>query len=320
MHAEVESTQRLRFGDGSPVRAASAVSRLGDGWLVAQDDAVHGAWWRPAGVEQLRLLPSRQGHDVFASSSGTKHLKPDLEAACVVPHSGGHAVLLLGSGSADGRTSAVLVVDDPGGPRVVHADLAPLYDAVARALGLDRGLLNLEGACTLDGVLRWFHRGSTAAGAPSSSVDLELAPLIASLVEGAPLDRVAPHSPRHYDLGEVDGVGLAVTDAVALPDGRVLVSAAAEDTPNPVDDGPVVGTALALLHGDDVLGVAPLPEVEGAPHKVEGIALVDPEGSGPLRLLAVVDDDDEHAASTALRLRVTLDGPGARPAVAGSAP
>jgi SAM-dependent methyltransferase len=298
VHAEVESADRLRFADGSPVRAASAVSRLGDGWLVAQDDAVHGAWWRPGGV---------QGHEVFASSTGTKHLKPDLEAACLVPHRGGQAVLLLGSGSGRGRTTAVLVRDGPGGPHVVSADLAPLYDAVARELGVPRDVLNLEGACLLDGVLRWFHRGSTAAEAPSSSADLDLAALLAAVTGGGPLGQVVPRSPRRYDLGEVDGVGLAVTDAVALPDGRVLVSAAAEDTPNPVDDGPVVGTALALLDGDDVLGVAPLPEVGDEPHKVEGIALVHPTPSGPLRLLAVVDDDDETAASTALRLRVALD-------------
>ena len=43
----------------------------------------------------------------------------------------------------------------------------------------------------------------------------------------------------------VAGVGLAVTDAVALPDGLVLVSAAAEDSPSTYDDGPVVGSALA---------------------------------------------------------------------------
>ena len=43
---------------------------------------------------------------------------------------------------------------------------------------------------------------------------------------------------RRYDLGAVDDVTLAVTDAVALADGRVLVSAASEDTPNAVDDGP----------------------------------------------------------------------------------
>ncbi len=38
MRVELESVERLRFADGSPVRAASAVAPFGDGFLVAQDD------------------------------------------------------------------------------------------------------------------------------------------------------------------------------------------------------------------------------------------------------------------------------------------
>jgi hypothetical protein len=98
-------------------------------------------------------------------------------------------------------------------------------------------------------------------------------------------------------------VALAVTDAVALPDGRVLVSAAAEDTPNAVDDGPVVGAALALLDGDRVTDVAPLPESGSGAYKVEGLAVREVTGDG-VRLLAVVDADDPDAAS--VRLDLTL--------------
>ena len=47
---------------------------------------------------------------------------------------------------------------------------------------------------------------------------------------------------RRYDLGTVAGVGLAITDAISLSGGLVLVSAAAEDSPSTYDDGPVVGS------------------------------------------------------------------------------
>jgi hypothetical protein len=108
---------------------------------------------------------------------------------------------------------------------------------------------------------------------------------------------------RRYDLGAVHGVPLAVTDAVALPDGRILVSAAAEDTPDPVNDGPVVAAALALLDDDRVEDIAVLPQEGDAAQKVEGLALesVEPDG---VRLLAVVDADDPHTPSTLLHLRV----------------
>ncbi|MFG1923220.1 DUF6910 family protein [Cryptosporangium sp. NPDC048952] len=109
----------------------------------------------------VRVVEPVNGLEFFSSAAGTKHVKPDFEAACAV---GGEGVLLLGSGSAAGRTRASLVT--PSGAFTV-ADLAPVYRVVADALGVGDGQLNLEGA------------------------------------------------------------GLAVTDAVALADGRVVVSAAA---------------------------------------------------------------------------------------------
>ena len=84
MRIAVIGTDPLRIGDGTPVRAASAVARLGDGWLVAQDDSTHGAWWRSGALDRVRIFAPVEGHDVFDEAAGTKHLKPDLEAACEV--------------------------------------------------------------------------------------------------------------------------------------------------------------------------------------------------------------------------------------------
>ena len=299
LSVEVVSRRRLRFPDGSPVRAASAVAPFGDGWLVAQDDAAHAAWVRPSGVTPIRVVPPVQGHDVFSSASGTKHLKPDFEAACAVEP----GVLLLGSGSTDRRMRVALVTLEEE-PRV--AELPQVYARVAEVLGLDLAALNLEGACLVGESLRWFSRGNLSAGVPSASVDLPLAPLLAAVTggDGAALPMTRAHQ---YDLGEVDGVGLTVTDAVALAGGRVLVSAAAEDTPNPVDDGPVVASALALLDGDAVRAVLALPDLDGRVAKVEGLALLRETGDGA-RLLAVVDDDDAEAASAELVLDVLWGG------------
>ena len=294
LRTEVLSVTVLRFDDGTPVRAASAVTAYEGGWLVVQDDATHGAWWRDDSISRVRVFPAVEGHDVFSAADGTKHLKPDLEAGCPVP--GG--VLLLGSGSTPARMRGALLAG-PAAP-VQVADLAPLYAAVTAALGLDPALLNLEGACLVGDALRWFHRG--AADVPSASVDVDLAGLLACFRAGGAED-VRVSGLRTYDLGAVDGVALAVTDALALDDGTVLVSAAAEDTPNPYDDGPVVGTALALLDDDGVRAVARLPDVGGEPVKVEGLAprAVRPDG---LEVLAVVDADDPDQPSAALVLDV----------------
>jgi hypothetical protein len=114
MKAEIESVSELRFQDGTPVRSASAIAPLGDGWLVAQDDATHGAWLRgdplsPGRVDRLRVLPPVDGLEVFSEAAGTKHLKPDFEAACEVRVDGEPAVVLLGSGATPARMRASLV-------------------------------------------------------------------------------------------------------------------------------------------------------------------------------------------------------------------
>lgn len=294
MHIELAAAvEELRFPDGSPVRAASAVAPLGDGFLVVQDDATHGAWFRGGSAAAVRLLPPVEGLDHFEEATGTKHLKPDLEAAVVVPEPDGRpALLLLGSGSSPARMrwSRLRLVD--GDPSVEVLDRSPLYGAVAGLLGVDLDVLNMEGACVVDGALRWFHRGLPSAGLPSGSVDLDLA---TGEITG----------PRSYDLGEVDGVGLAITDVVALADGATLVSAAAEDSPNPRDDGPVVGSALVRIEDDVVVDVAPLPLVRGEVAKVEGLMLLDPAAADDVRLLAVVDVDDPAVPSLALSLRLT---------------
>ena len=99
------------------------------------------------------------------------------------------------------------------------------------------------------------------------------------------------------------GVGLAITDAVALPDGRTLVSAAADNTPNAVDDGPVVGVAVALLEDDRTLALAAIPPTGQGVLKVEGLAVLEHLNDG-LRLLAVTDVDEPGTASLELRLRL----------------
>jgi hypothetical protein len=301
---DVAGTSSLTFGDGSPVRAASAIAPFGGGWLIVQDDATHAAWWRAGSVTGVRVVPPVDGLEVFGADAGTKLLKPDFEAACAVTVDGADGVLLLGSGSAPARTRASLVTGGADGPAFAVADLADVYADVAAALGLRAGELNLEGACPVGDRLRWFQRGNLAAGVPSACVDVDLAALLDTVTGRGAGGRVDVGDVRRYDLGTVDGVALAVTDAVALPGGRVLVSAAAEDTPNAVDDGPVVGSALALLDDDGVLATAALPGSAAGAYKVEGLGVSGTTPDG-LRLLAVTDSDDPTAASQCLALSLT---------------
>ena len=295
MRVEVTGRTPLRFADGAPVRAASGVAAYAGGWLVVQDDATHGCVWRAGAGSRLRLFSPVQGHDLFDEASGTKQLKPDLEAVVALPDG---RTLALGSGSTSARMRSVLL--SPA--RIQVAGLAPVYARIAEALEVPADQLNLEGACVVGQSLRWFQRGLPSAGAPTASVDLPLEGLL-DAVSGRPASvRVA--SVRRYDLGGVAGVGLAVTDAVALDQGLVLVSAAAEDAPSTYDDGPVVGSALAVLDGEQLVDTVALPLIDGQVAKVEGLALAGRDGDRT-DLVAVVDADDPAAPSLLLELRVT---------------
>jgi hypothetical protein len=282
----------LRFADGAPVRAASGIAPYDGGWLVVQDDATHACLWREGVGRPVRLFPPVGGREVFDEGSGTKGLKPDVEAALALPD--GRA-LVLGSGSTDARMRSALLA--PGAPPVV-TELGPLYARVARALDVPPDRLNLEGACLVGENLRWFQRGLPSAGVPTGSVDLPLEWLLTDP------NSAEPTAARHYDLGSVSGVGLAVTDALALSDRLVLVSAAAEDSRSTYDDGPVVGSALALLEDDRLADLEELPLLDGAVPKVEGLALA-ADADETLDLVAVVDADDPGVPSLLLELQVT---------------
>ena len=295
MQVRLEGVRPLQFDDGTPVTSASALAPLGGGWLVAQDDATSGAWVRGDRVERLRLLPRVEGLDVF-DEPGTAHLAPGLEAACgLVLASGASGVLLLGSGATDRQRRAVLVADGPE-PSVASAPLDALYDAVARALAVPEGRLDLQGVARNGGVLRWFQRGDLTAGVPSGSVDVDLGALVDAVLHGADPAGVRVREPRTYRLGTLADAELAATDAVALPGGRVLLSAVAGPPP--------VAAALVLLDGEAVLDLAPLPEVAGAVPRVEGLGVVELLDDGA-RLLAVVDADDPAEPSAELALRLT---------------
>jgi len=302
----VFTSDRLRFADGSPVRAASAVVPFGDGHLVVSDDATHAAWFRrgeqPA---RVRLLPPVDGHEVFDEESGTKDLKPDLETACEVSGEGASGVLVMGSGSSPRRMRWCLLRLADSRPDVVVADMAPVYASVATTLDIDPEMLNLEGACVVGSSLRWFHRGLPSAGLMSASVDLDLDEVWAAALGRADAADLRVTRPQHYDLGAVDGVALAITDVVALPGGDVLACAAAEDSPNPRDDGPVTATGLARIRGDRVDEVVPLPRVGGEVLKVEGLMVLDAHEREAV-LLAVTDVDDPDAPSRAVRIVVQL--------------
>ena len=131
----------------------------------------------------------------------------------------------------------------------------------------------------------------------------------------APSDAVA------HELGTAGGGRLNFTDA-CCGHGRLLVTAAAEASPNAVDDGAVVGCALGAFDGV-AFRMPPLVDADGAVFvgkpevgarasllrraaasrlcRRQGIALDARDAS---RAYLIVDKDDETAAAELLVVRL----------------
>lgn len=288
--AREDPTLEARIVSARPlegVRAGSALVRAGSRLLIVQDDAFEACLLDAATGSLERVALRATGQKVNLPSAGPlpKAIKPDFEAAFAHPDG---RIIVLGSGSAPTRVWIASL--DWSNGAVECLDGSDLYATIARALGETP---NIEGVAVIGervggAMLRLFHRG--AGGAPSASVDVPL--------EG--FDRATTATGvRHYDLGRASGIALSITDVArddSAGNGRLIYLAAAEDTPNAIDDGPVVGCALGVLDENGSSKDARftlIREADGSicTRKLEGLAI----GGGVA--LAVSDPDDENRAA-----------------------
>jgi hypothetical protein len=106
---------------------------------------------------------------------------------------------------------------------------------------------------------------------------------------GEPLDDRGLTAVERHDLGDVDGVPLAFTDISALPDGRVVYTAAAEDTSARDRDGAQKGAAVGVL-GERSERVERDAKLEGVRATLDGERIA----------LLLVADPDERATPAPL--------------------
>ena len=263
--------------------AASGLVAVGSKLYVVGDDELGLAIFPIEGGapgEMVRLLPGRLPRDPDLR----KAVKPDFEVLLRLPdgEDGRRSVLLaIGSGSTDKRRRAAMIGLDPdGGVGAVRLlDMAPLFQAIAGAVDE----VNVEGAVVRGSQLLLFNRGNTSR--PDNTV---LAVELDRALQGGVVDILSATSLR---LPSVEEVPLCVTDACALADGSIVLSAVAEDTADAYRDGRLAGSALCILDEELNLvridGLSPLA-------KIEGIHAWRSERA--IEVLAVSDADDPTTA------------------------
>jgi hypothetical protein len=293
------------------VRAASSIARFAGRIALIQDDANFVGLLDPAteALQAVTLPPGAGGLRQFDDLRGNKRHKLDLEACLVAPDEQGRELLVaFGSGSSPLRERVVLLSAGVPEPSVELVEAGELYGRLRSTPAFAGSELNVEGAVYRGGRVLLFNRGNGAPGESAGPVDasceLEWSALLAYL--RAPRRRPAPAPERvtGYELGAIGGLRLTFTDATEVS-GRLLYSAAAEDSPDAVRDGPVAGSAVGVIgRGGARWAALRAPGGELFSGKVEGL-LADP--AAPRRLLAVVDRDDPRVPSELCE--VALDGP-----------
>ncbi|HEX6748611.1 MAG TPA: hypothetical protein VF092_15040 [Longimicrobium sp.] len=315
--ARVVRTVPLRYADGADaafdrpahVRAASGIVRVGGRIAVVQDDANFIALVDPAtGLATAVTLPAGEGGArQFDDERGNKRFKLDLESCVVLRDGEGEMLAAFGSGSTPLRERIVLVrgLDSPE-PELEIVDASELYARLRAETAFAGSELNVEGAAIFRGTLRLFNRGN---GAPrgdlrgvNATCDLDLATLLASLRDPT-LPPPVPRGVVQYELGEIAGFPLTFTDAAVLGD-AILYTATAEDSPDATRDGPVAGSAIGIIRGDEARWCE-AKDGDGRRYagKIEGILPLEPH-----RALVVVDRDEPGTPSELSE--VVLEGDG----------
>lgn len=281
--------------------AASGLVRIASNLYVIADDEHHlGVFSTSSDTpgRMLRVLPGT----LPESKDARKAVKPDFEALAFLPASEPlpfGALLAVGSGSTAARKRAVILPVDAAGtvnapPRVV--DLSPLYDR----LGLHIREINIEGAALQGDRLTLLQRGNLN-NPKSACVSLNLSDFQAITSGTISANDAIGFRVTEYALGEIRGVPLCFSDAVALPNGDLVFCAVAENTGDSYNDGTCVGAAVGIIKADGSRhSVLPLAH----PHKVEGIE-ASVQGS-LVHILLVTDADDPE--QPALLLSADIDG------------
>lgn len=266
--------------------AASGMVVAGNFLYVIADDELHLGVFDTRAQDGGRLVRMFSG-ELPDGPALRKAAKPDLEALVRLPsfEACTHGALLaLPSGSRPNRRTGVVLALDAdsrllGTP--FPLDLSPFYVPLEASFPA----LNIEGAVVLGPELVLLQRASRMhPGSALIYLSLDEVLRATSSTNSAASEPARVHI---VNLGTIEGVPLGFTDGAALPDGRIVFSAVAENAEDTYLDGPCIGAAIGIIGIDGrvetLYRLEPTQKIEGVHATIQGDLI---------RLLMVTDADD----------------------------
>lgn len=268
--------------------ASGLVQQNGRVFIVADDEHFVDVYELGSGRRERLMLPL--GDALPTSPPERKRAKADLESLVVLQEG---LVLAIGSGSSPARERAV-AIDAVRRVALGVIDLRPLYAALREELPM----LDVEGACVGGDILRLLHRGNAAH--PSAIIELDLPKTLAQINARMALSPELVKRVISVEVGMLDGVPLGFTDACPFePDAsQFYFLAAAEDTPNPYDDGECVGSVLGRINSKG--RILRQERIQGR-HKMEGLSVRDGVA------LMVADPDSPNVRGSLFQAELSAD-------------
>lgn len=273
------------------VPSASGLAEVPEGWLVACDDLPE-LFALDHGGKTLARFQIGAPPPLMVEGRVPKKHKRDFEAIASWRKGRETELLVFGSGSKFPQRSFIVHVRWQG-TVIQQAELActPFYAQVMQQGRFPIEQLNIEGATVFDDRLILLNRGT------NELISMDLNAAMAYLQGGC--KGSCPQMTFHgHALPEISGVQVGFSGACSdVRRNRVYFCASAEDTPDWIQDGAVLGSYVGWIVRPTAASGGELyamPVVDAAgnhtPDKIEAITLLPPV-DGKVRVLAFTDTD-----------------------------
>lgn len=274
------------------IPSASGIEVVGDNIFVMSDDSP----WLFRLNNKYEIEQQIQVADTTSAIAGRipKMEKLDLEAMAATGSGANMKLLLFGSGSKSPQRDVLIQMNAEAPHAIKKYPLVKFYDSLCADAKLMRNELNIETAVVAANTLYLFNRGKNRI----FSFDLQK---LLNHVENS--TQVPKPKICVVTLPTLNGIEAGFSGATLSPDNQhIIFTASVENTPNPIDDGEILGSYVGLIPLDRLEGsispdCIPIKDRENnvVKVKVESVAVKHQISTDTLKLLLVTDNDSSSS-------------------------